>query len=142
MIVLSAITQNNFNNIGYMDVKLENILKTISQQENTVLIVNSIKGSLVGKLGQLRQGIAEYKQPLLNVYLSADLQKNKVRLDAARTKAIVSGYDIFSTVGDLLSGSPSARSHKYGLSLFKESETRRDCHATGVSQSMCPCKIE
>jgi len=141
MVILSEITRNNYNNIGYMDGKLETTLKLIGQQENTVLIVNSVKGSLVGKLGKLTHGKAEYRRPLLNVYLSADLKKNKLRLDGERSKGIVSGYDVFSTVSDLLSGSQSSQSHKYGLSLFKEADNKRDCHATGVSQSMCPCVI-
>ncbi|XP_066913439.1 uncharacterized protein [Clytia hemisphaerica] len=139
MIVLNEMTSQNYNLIGYMDEKLKDILHKIHQLPNTVLIVNSIKGTLLGKLAQTIQGQQEHKQPFLNIYSSNDL-KDRFSLNVKRTSQIVSPYDLHFTVKHILTG--DSTKHKYGLSLFgdKDFETRK-CQIVGVPFELCPCKI-
>ena len=138
-VILSQITQYNYNLLGYMDDSLVKILQEIHQLPNTILILNSIKGNLIGKLGQTKEGLAEYKRPLLSVYVSKDLQQ-KYKLNLERTSQIVSPFDVHATVKELLNGKPY--SHKFGLSLFNQDPlSKRDCLNAGVSQEMCPCKV-
>ena len=53
VIFISEITLRNYNNIGYVDGSLHELLKKIKSQKNTILFATSIKGSTVGNLGRL-----------------------------------------------------------------------------------------
>jgi len=135
-IILSQITHNNYNILGYLDDSLLKTLQEIHQLPNTILILNSIKGSLIGKLGQLVEGVAEYKHPLLSVYVSKDLHQ-KYKFNKERVSQIVSPFDVHATVKELVSG--MSYTHKYGLSLFDQnSVSKRDCFKAGVPKKMCP----
>lgn len=139
VIILSQITHYNYNLLGYMDESLVKTLKEIHQLPNTILMLNSIKGSLIGKLGQLQEGVNEYKRPLLSVYVSKDLHQ-KYKLNDERVSQIVSPFDVHATVKELISG--KSYTHKYGLSLFnQDTVSKRDCLKAGVSKEMCPCKV-
>ena len=134
-IILSQITHNNYNILGYMDDSLLKTLQEIHQLPNTILILNSIKGNLIGKLGQLAEGVAEYKHPLLSVYVSKDLRQ-KYKFNKERVSQIVSPFDVHATVKELVSGKPYT--HKYGLSLFDQNfVSKRDCLKAGVSKKTC-----
>lgn len=136
--VLSQITQFNYNLLGYMDKSLVSFLKQIHQMPNTILILNSVKGSLIGKLGQTKAGSLEYKRPLLTVYVSNDINQ-KYSLNGGRTSQIVSPFDVYVTMREVLTGKPLT--HKYGLSLFSQKQfSKRDCHTAGVTKQMCPCE--
>lgn len=132
---MSEMTQKNYNTIGYMDKTLKRFLESLHNNKRTVLILNSIKGTLSGTLGKSEQGLTEFRKPLLKVYISDDL-KSSVKLVDKRRNELTSPYDLYVTISELLSGGKVQ--HQYGKSLF-DSIPSRECMNIGIESNMCPC---
>lgn len=135
MMVLTEMTQQNYNKIGYIDEVLEAFLRQLHGEKNTVVIMNSIKGSLAGKLSQVPQGVKEYRRPLLQIHVSDDL-KGKFKLDNNRKDQLSSPYDLYVSISEFISNNKVE--NKYGKS-FTENIPPKDCLSCGVTKSMCPC---
>lgn len=135
MMMLSEMTLKNYNTIGYIDTTLEALLTQLHGMKNTIVIVNSLKGSLAGKLKNLQQGVEEYRRPLLHIYMSNDLN-GKFKLEDNRKKQLSSTYDLYTSISEFVSGTKVA--NKYGKSLT-EKIPDRDCLACGVVNTMCFC---
>ena len=140
MLILNEMTSRNHNLLGYMDEKLKDILHKIHQLPNTIMMINSIRGTKLGLLARTIQGQQELKQPLLNVYLSNDL-KDQFLLNRKRTSQIVSPYDLHVTVKHIITGDSTLK-HEYGLSMFGNEEfLTRNCKTAGVPSELCPCEV-
>ncbi|XP_012566932.3 uncharacterized protein LOC100215005 isoform X1 [Hydra vulgaris] len=134
-IVFSLITQSNFNALSYLDSALEKLLKDLKKLNNTIIVINTVKGSLVGKLAELPQGLLENKSPFLSIYFSEDIQVN-YNMALSRQKDITTPFDLHVTLKSFLS--TNKYEHPYGVSLY-ENAAPRSCVKAGIHSSMCPC---
>ena len=134
VVALAEITHMNYNGIGYLDKALLNLFQMIQSLKNTVFIMNSVKGSLIGKLGKYQQGLVEFKQPFLSVYTSPDIKDRYKRFKPH--KVLVTPYDVYTTLSGLVSKKKIL--HKYGQRFDKIKNTR-SCKDAGIESIMCPC---
>ena len=118
-----------------MDNNFKTLLEKIKSLPNTIMFVNTVKGSLTGKLGRLRQGVLEYRRPFLSAYVSKDIQK-KYKIDTSRTSQLSTLFDVHETIRQIVSTVNTGQT--LGKSLLQKME-QRSCRQAGVSRAMCPC---
>lgn len=135
ILLLSEITAYNYNYLGYMDKHFMSLLEELKSLENTVVIVQTLKGGEKGKLVQIEQGVEEIKRPLLATYVSKDI-KDKITFQTSRLNQMTTPYDIHATLHHIINNSKVKT--KYGTSLL-ESSKAQNCLEASVLPIMCPC---
>ena len=135
ILALSDVSKTNFNRVGFMDKSLRTLLEKLNELQNTIVIVQSVKGSMIGKLGQLAAGKREEKHGIYSIHVSHDIDSKYYF--AHNSDVLVTPYDTYVTLLKLFTLRDIK--HHFGMSLFKKLGPR-NCLQAGVSYSMCPCR--
>lgn len=135
VLALSDVSKTNFNRVGFMDKSLRRLLAKLNELPNTIIIMQSVKGSIIGKLGQLAAGKREEKNAIYSMHVSHDIE-SKYNF-AHNNDVLVTPYDTYVTLLKLFTLRDIK--HHFGRSLFKKIGLR-NCLQAGVSYSMCPCR--
>lgn len=133
--LLSELSQVNFNLLGYMDKNFSNLVDQLSKLKNSIILIQTLKGGERGSLAETKQGIMEIKRPLLASYITEDI-RNDIKFDSTRSERLSTPYDVHVTLRELLS--KVKQKHNYGKSLLR-SHKERNCLQAAVHPSMCPC---
>lgn len=118
-----------------MDSALETLMIDLHKMENTILVFTSMRGTLSGKLGQVPQGLIEYRQPYLGIYVSQDIRAFYPSL-SKEMQFLVTPFNVYASIAKILDKTFVSEGYKRA---FGELTVERSCAEAGVSSQMCPC---
>ena len=144
--LISELTHNDINPIGYADEDLKIFLQTLEQESflnNTLFIIFGDHGIRFSGLRKTIQGKLEERFPFMSITLPKwfpvkypDLYNNLVH----NSRVLTSPFDVYATLRHILSYPQYPSGIETGQSLFSRIDERnRTCANAGVPDHYCPC---
>ncbi|KAF2905052.1 hypothetical protein ILUMI_01134 [Ignelater luminosus] len=148
---MNSYSHDNVNAVSRMDERILSFLTDLSTHnilQNSIVIFLSDHGSRYKPILNTSAGWLENRLPFLYMWIPKWLREkhsNKYKNLIKNTKRLISTYDLYMTIQDilLLSGKNYSIEQSRGCpkckSLFEEVDKERSCEDAGIQDNWCAC---
>ena len=141
----SELSHDNNNPIALMDDENVKFLASIQDQgilDNTVFIMMSDHGIRYGPLRSTEQGKLEERLPYFGFRFPKKFNQmfpEKMKTFETNTKRLVTPFDVYETLLDIIDEQDGRKEVGKGISLLKEIPRNRTCAEAGIEPHWCAC---